>query len=219
MSNLEHIKDVTKALLHVDPTPDDQLPWIIHHPVFEQSTVWDGEWFELIGNESRARAPYINIIDEATEIYQLLMLIRDPYKMLWFKMCAEYVDDPADYADILKTCWSMEEWPSRDVNVKIHEIVKLFKGADKSLMVGEIPETLKIYRGVNKGGSPYGLSWTTNLEIAQWFASRFDCEGQVYTFEVPASAVLAKIEERGESEIVVDASKFKRKIELFEGKL
>lgn len=213
MAKLESIKGVTMALLTVEPEPDDKWPMFVHHPFFEQSTMFDGEWFELFDDVERARRPYVELVMAAQNVAEILVLIRDPYKMLWFKMAAQYIDDPEEYADVLKHCWISEEWPSRDANVSVDEIVELFGGAERSLMVPDgFPETLRVYRGVNRGGSPYGMSWTIVHATALWFANRYGHDGDVYELEVPREHILAYIEDRGENEVVVDARKLRDRV-------
>ena len=213
--DLKGVKDITRVLLYVEPECDERFPFIVHHPFFSNSISFDGEMFDIFDDIDRARKPYDDMIDRADGLCSLLMLIRDPYKMLWFSMAAPSIGDPEQYADILKDCWVSEEWPNRDVNVDMDWMVRLFRGADRALMVPEwFPESMRVYRGVNMGGSPYGMSWTVVRDIARWFADRFGDDGEVYELEVPRENVLAYIEERGENEVVVDTRGIEHLIQL-----
>lgn len=70
-------------------------------------------------------------------------------------------------------------------------------------------EVSQIYRGAT-WGRRRGMSWTPDLEVAQWFADRFiGVDGgesaHVFQCQVPADAVMAFVEERkGEPEYVID---------------
>lgn len=212
MTNIEMLQRVTKSLLFVDPEKSE-IPTFVNHPIFQSTIAYDTEMFDLFEDINRARKPYVDIIENAKDVMSLLIIVRDPYKMLWFSLASDYIDEP-EYSNILKQCWICEEWPSRDANVSISEVIKLFKRADRSIMAPIEDKTIKVYRGVNRGGSPYGLSWTTSLETAEWFAKRFGDDGKVYELEVPNEHVLAIIDERGESEVVVDTRKLESKVKL-----
>jgi hypothetical protein len=65
-----------------------------------------------------------------------------------------------------------------------------------------LPEIVTIYRG-QPAGMQTGLSWTLSIEVANWFATRFDDEGSVImTAKIPKSYVLAVKLERREMEVV-----------------
>ena len=66
-------------------------------------------------------------------------------------------------------------------------------------------EPIKVYRG----GKPTGLAWSSMLDVAQWFATRWtkDLPLPVYSAIAPQEAVLARFTGRGESEVVVDPRK------------
>lgn len=71
-------------------------------------------------------------------------------------------------------------------------------------------ETFKLYRGVQREERTLGLSWTTECEKAIWFARRFRHRKYtpvIYTLEyVHWNAILAYIDDRGESEVIVNTS-------------
>ena len=210
------IKDVTRALLMIEPERDEKLPCFVHHPVFQNDMAFDGERLvDLFENLEAVRKPYLEMIDKAERIEDCLIFIRDPYKMLWFSLIAPCLNGER-YAEILKYCWMCEEYPSRDTNVPMDEMVRLFEAADEQYMVPDwLPETLTIYRGVRTGSHGLGMSWSLEEEVARKFASRFsfgEDKGVVYKLEVPRDAVLAYIDERGESEIVIDAREFEGEV-------
>lgn len=63
---------------------------------------------------------------------------------------------------------------------------------------------LIVYRGVNKNGDPYGLSFTTNKHKAKWFSSRL-CklkEGYVRELTVTKEDIIFTTNRRGEEEVV-----------------
>lgn len=67
---------------------------------------------------------------------------------------------------------------------------------------------VQVYRGMalREGVTrmPYGLSWTLDVKVAEWFASRFGIKGVVRTAYADPSKMFAYLPERGEQEIVVN---------------
>ena len=74
-----------------------------------------------------------------------------------------------------------------------------------------LPERFEIYRGIGVEAAINGLSWTTDVDKARWFADRntnlagsdVDAEPILLTGTVNKSEVIAYFLQRGESEIVV----------------
>ena len=78
---------------------------------------------------------------------------------------------------------------------------------------------ITVYRGVNQGGKPSGLSWTTDKEKAEWFANRWSNfgvkDGEVYVMLITdPSCVLAYFSDRNESEVIIDTIKIKDWVKL-----
>lgn len=66
-----------------------------------------------------------------------------------------------------------------------------------------LPDTFVIYRGGVSGAPIRDASWTLNIDVARWFANRFNQNGQVLKGEVCKSDVISYQARRGESEIMV----------------
>ena len=63
--------------------------------------------------------------------------------------------------------------------------------------------SITIYRG----GMPDGIAWSTNLEIAKWFATRFAANDPVHCATVLPEHILGRFNDRGEYEVIVDPRK------------
>ena len=63
-------------------------------------------------------------------------------------------------------------------------------------------DPLRVYRG----GLPNGIAWSTDLAVAEWFATRFSNHEPepVHQAMAPWRSVLAMLDKRGESEVIVD---------------
>lgn len=79
--------------------------------------------------------------------------------------------------------------------------------SDERMAVNALPERIRIWRGAT-GHNHMGWSWTTDREKARWFAVRGygTKERYLLTAEVKREDVLAILDGRGESEVVVDPS-------------
>lgn len=111
--------------------------------------------------------------------------------------------------------WTIVEFPNVDDNITAPEFVKIFRRADKALLMDEdeqkqysaLPKKITVYGGIRGRGRLEALSWTTDIEQAELFAKRWDKNGKVYSAAVDKDDVLAVFASRGESEIVVDYTK------------
>lgn len=69
-----------------------------------------------------------------------------------------------------------------------------------------LPDTLTVWRGAaDVSELDVGFSWTLDIEVAHWFACRFDKAGIVARGEVAKADVLAYLVTRGEEEIMAPA--------------
>lgn len=123
-----------------------------------------------------------------------------------------------DYTEFISDSWTDVEFPHQ---AGVRRLVRMFKDADAELLRTQcendkkgydaLPETIIIYRGLQgKKAKCRGLSWTTNLEKAKWFANRFKFNGKVYQAEISKKDVFFYTDERGEAEVVVNPAKLKK---------
>ena len=147
---------------------------------------------------------------------QFIHIIRPPYLPAFFKFTRHYLND-YDYSSFLGSMWTIVEFPNVDDNITAPEFVKIFRRADKTLLMDEgeqkqysaLPEKITVYRGIRGRGTLKALSWTTDIEQAEWFAKRWDKKGKVYSATVRKEDVLAYFCSRNEAEVVVDYTKLK----------
>jgi len=110
---------------------------------------------------------------------------------------------------VIAGVWMMAEWPTSALGVALW--VEMFRAAGFVSDTGEPKPALPwtVYRGT-VWGRRRGMSWTTDLERARWFAARYAVRhraGLVFAVDVEPSAVLALVGDpggRNESEVVVD---------------
>jgi hypothetical protein len=63
-----------------------------------------------------------------------------------------------------------------------------------------MPDEMRLFRGCIEGGED-GLSWTTDVEKARWFAQR--CQGRVIDRITKKSEIFGCMENREESEVIL----------------
>lgn len=83
----------------------------------------------------------------------------------------------------------------------------------ETLAYGSMPAEITIFRGITaRSRNRDGLSWTTNLEKARWFANRFAPPNPtIICGEVDKAKIFAYFARRNESEIVVDPRHIRNK--------
>lgn len=229
-TNLDAIKNIARTLLYVDIT-ETEFPFLLIHPFFNNRymvfSIHDEQPTDILAsseNLQKARDYFENKIDNADDIWQILMYMHTPYKPLLFKLCANDLSDK-DYAQMLAGVWTSTENPNQDANVSIKEWIRFFKKANKNLLMTKEElaiynsfndtDEITIYRGVGHGREPYGLSWTATTTTAQWFAKRWNNK-DAYMFKTicKKADVLAYFNSRNENELVINVNNLdKSKIE------
>lgn len=160
---------------------------------------------------------YINKIDSWDSI---LLMIRKPYRLAYFKYVNTFLSSK-DFAEMLITCWLEADFVSNDVNVSKEEVISWFMKADKKYLMNndeqqilkEMPDHVKIYRGVGEAKYKNGFSWTLNLEIAKFFAKRFAGAGKktyIYECIIDKGEILCYTDARGEAEVIVNPKNLKK---------
>jgi hypothetical protein len=140
-----------------------------------------------------------------------------PYLLAMAVLVNGDIVDQEEVAKGVADAWTMPEWPglALDYSVWGNLFGEALGAFDDCYLTddGEVqsredlPETLVLYRGAAAGHED-GMAWTTNLDRATWFATRFNGQvGGVHTvrrIEVDRDAVLAVFHRRGEDEYVLD---------------
>lgn len=119
--------------------------------------------------------------------------------------------DPADLPNAINSAWYMCEYPEKQVEpdmwCDLFDTVGYIVDGIPAKREEDLPEFVTVYRGClpERVG---GMSWTTELETAHWFASRWVNYGKgelpVYRASIPREYVLAKVGSRGEHEVIID---------------
>lgn len=232
-TNLDKIKEKSKVLFDAvsfedaNDCMDDFLKGLfISHPYTNSPIVVnpkDNTFVNLV-EDKNAQIIFRNFIfkeiDKSEDCFHILFLLNKPYYLYWFKTIRHYLSQE-DYAKILKEVWTLSENPNMDVNVPVEISLEFFINCNMNYLMDEkekefyndLPNNLTLYRGVSKDRNPYGLSYTTNFDKAEWFSKRFTkTEDYIITLEVKKEDCLCYINSRDEQEIVLNVKKYYQQI-------
>lgn len=114
--------------------------------------------------------------------------------------------DAGTLAAVLPVIWAWADNPTRQLDCWVWE--SWFEQVGYRDAHGDVlprPEQLRLYRGCSpeEQNDGWGMSWTTDIDVAQRFARRN--RGSVFTAEVPGWLLLADLtgDPRGEREYIV----------------
>lgn len=222
-TDLEAVKRVARTFVYLDVQINERVGFLCNHPFIGQIATVTMEDGKLVLKDVRnekdledVQKSIIISVDAVTHYLQFIHLVRAPYLPAFFKFTRHFLS-LSDYSSFLGSMWTMVEFPNVDDNITAPEFVKIFRSADKTLLMDEneyeqylsLPEEITVYRGIRGRGRLEALSWTTDIEQAEWFAKRWDKNGKVYSATVDKEDVLALFASRGESELVVDFMKLR----------
>lgn len=216
--NLEKCREVALLLLSLPIVQDERVPFVVHHPFFDNIVTVDENHTMLNlldGEDVQEKAKKFlkeHVLDTAKSYDTFLVRLCKPYYPIFFKLTQEYIDDEKEYAEYLSYVWTATEFPNEDKNVTISDWKRFFKKANKEMLMdkGELcvytylPETVTLYRG-SHNKKHKKMSYTTNYAVALWFAKRFSQKGDVsYIIKttIPKKAIYAYFS--AENECVVN---------------
>jgi hypothetical protein len=187
-TDLEAVKRVAKTFVYLDIHINEQVGFLVNHPFIGEIAVVVKENGKLVLKDVRkeedlaiVRQNIVQTIDAVTNYQQFIHIVRAPYLPAFFKFTHHFLS-LNDYSSFLGSMWTIVEFPNVDDNIPPQEFVKIFRMADKSLLMNDeerrlylaLPDEMTVYRGIRGRGSLKALSWTTDIEQAEWFAKRWD---------------------------------------------
>lgn len=135
-----------------------------------------------------------------------------PYRILVLQEFAEHMEDHV-FWEVLGAIWTDSEniWQNdaewRRLWADERPGREHAMDDDDREAFEKLPEKVQVYRGCISEENEDGLSWTTNLKIATFFAKRFaelrSGDPIILCGEVDKADVLAYTQGRGESEVIV----------------
>lgn len=156
-------------------------------------------------------------IDNAKNLFRCMHIINKGNRFDYLNFLHKYeVITDQECADMVYFIWTLQE-RFHECGMAKTKLIRFMKMADKEISLPDSIEKLSdddmvtIYRGV--GVNSYkGLSWTTDKNVAEWFAKRFKTDGDkgyVFTGRVHKKDIIGLFNSRNEQEVVCDYRKVK----------
>ena len=193
--------------LHPDLQPyleDGALGPQLRHPLVYAVPLWTNAHANYIYEQKKSDLVEAILHRQYSKI---IFLHERPYRLDAFTKIAADIPD-SKYWSLLASIWTdtengwqnLEQWralfnsdrPARNYLMDENEHATL----------QNLPDTVEIYRGCQKGINEDGISWTLNRDRAEFFANRFTKQGIVLTKQINKSDIIAVFNGRGEAEVI-----------------
>jgi hypothetical protein len=202
----------------VDRCPYDSNNAFNSHPFFSFGIIMDKD-------NNMVRITDENIEIEKEKVYdkifmalkekdynRIIFSIHKPYWIPFIILMKNLLSNK-DYSELLGESWVSTEYPMQN---GLTTMIYCFESADRKYLMNEeeykiylaLPNTIKIYRGIQAKAKVKALSWTLHLDKAKWFAKRFSKNNPVYEAEIEKKYVYAYFDR--EDEIVVNPNYLKK---------
>ena len=168
-------------------------------------------YFALYNEQYRFRSQAADKFLINKEFEKYLAVIEKPYRVEEFLKIQPMIEDDQAYYNLFEDIWVCVEniWQYKD-QLALHIIERVATLPDHQRFDPAVKLNfdsngeLEIYRGVNKNGDHYGLSFTTDREQARWFSSRLckSKEGYVRELTVTKDDIIFTTNRRAEKEVV-----------------
>lgn len=206
---IERLLKESSEPLHPDLVPyfeaDGALGAQVRHPLVYQVPLW---------SNGSANAYYLQKKKDleqalAEKNYSRVVYLHErPYRLQAFIQIQKYLSDEK-YWSLLASVWTdtenawqhLDEW--RELFNSSRPKRQRLMDRDEVLAYDSLPDTVKVYRGCQKGINEDGISWTLKRDKAEWFATRFSKDGLVLEKEIQKKDIIAVFTNRNEYEVII----------------
>lgn len=220
-TDMKKVQEQALVFLMLDLVKTKSSPAVVQHPYFNNGFIGirDNETDDVkVANIledteawEQARAAMRKEIEGAETVLEIGRLLTKPYKLTFLKFIEPYIS-AADMGRYIGRFWNEIEFISMDKDVSKTTLVRLLRKCDKQTMMTDkerevlagLVEPVEIYRGVTDYNKKHdrSLCWTTSIEVARWYANRFNQGGYVYKGNIKKADILAYLED--EETVIVD---------------
>lgn len=220
-TDIDPIRDLAIVFLYLD-VEKTEIPFIIKHPYSDSPYITiPGEGKPKIYNIADSpkdldiwRRHVRNSLERMITAREFVNFITKSFRIAFFIRIRPYLSSE-DLGSLLRQVWTSVEFPNHDPNISKAKFVDFFRkagiqnicNAEERRFIGAVSDQkgLVVYRGTatDVRDDIFGLSWTSDIEVARWFAERFGQDGSVHKARIGSSGVLAFFS-GSESEVVVD---------------
>lgn len=146
-------------------------------------------------------------------IHRVVFLHERPFRVNAFDTYHLKLTSGRDYWELLHNIWTDSENIMESVDIwrrllssRVIDKQFFMSSGETRFLQHQLPNIIPIYRGTRAEemeSGDIGMSWTTSLKTAKFFAQRFHKEGIVLGGRVHKANVFAYSKARGEKEIIV----------------
>lgn len=188
----------------------------VNDNLFKPYLLWDGRFTTLelftIGEELKAFPGYENLwiklksnikkLEQEKKYEDVFHMMSKQMTFSIFELFMHSIPEDQAY-QIFKNIYSRAEYDFDILNWEdIEELCRRQNQLDIQLLRERFGEEITIYRGETHKSNKEGYSWTTNYDIAAWFAHRFNSNGRVLKGKANINEVLTYIDNK-ESEVLI----------------
>ena len=216
-TDVEAIRQSALALLNCKIEPNPTFPFLCNHPFTNAPfAALDNKLLDLTKPTETLRwRTAMRSVIQKKNAQGIFLLMNPPYRLFFLNLIRSVLSDN-DFGELFRAFWPSVEQINGDKNLTRRSIIRLLQSVPKDCLMDkecflayqQLPQVFSVYRGV----TPYNesrhraISWTSDIDIAQWFATRYGEHGTIWRANVKKQWVLALLEGK-EHEILIDIPK------------
>lgn len=219
---IKEAKELAILFLNLDIEKTKFYPMIICHPFFSSAILLDEKGiFEALKEPERfkiTKEKMIFEINKCATLNEIILLLNKPYILVFlYQLYLLKVISKEKTVSLILKYWSIIENINHDTNVKQEQILELFKSVKREKVMNKsnlnhyesLPDEITIFRGVHEDSPSNikGFSWSLNPEVANVFAYRYGCKGNIYRASIKKEDVFFYVGDREEEELILDYNK------------
>lgn len=216
-TDTQAIRQSALALLNCKIEPNPTFPFLCNHPFTNAPfAALDNKLLDLTKPTEALRwRTAMRSVIQKKNAQGIFLLMNPPYRLFFLNLIRSVLSDN-DFGELFRAFWPSVEQINGDKNLTRRSIIRLLQSVPKDCLMDkecflayqQLPPVFSVYRGV----TPYNesrhraISWTSDIDIAQWFATRYGEHGTIWRANVKKQWVLALLEGK-EHEILIDIPK------------
>ena len=217
--NFDSPEDLMALMTSEEPLHPDLLPYLeddgplggmLRHPLVYDMMPRPGMVNRMYDQKVKAVAE----AKASKDWSQVIWLHERPHRFDALEKMYDDVEDDEQWWSLVADVWNDSEniWQNADEWSELLDSERPSRHAmmneEEREALAALPEIITMYRGAQSELNEDGMSFTTDLDRARWFATRFAREGNdpvILTLTVPREKVIAYLARRNESEIIAFA--------------
>lgn len=216
-TDTQAIRQSALALLNCKIEPNPTFTFLCNHPFTNAPfAALDNKLLDLTKPTEALRwRTAMRSVIQKKNAQGIFLPMNPPYRLFFLNLIRSVLSDN-DFGELFRAFWPSVEQINGDKNLTRRSIIRLLQSVPKDCLMDkecflayqQLPPVFSVYRGV----TPYNesrhraISWTSDIDIAQWFATRYGEHSTIWRANVKKQWVLALLEGK-EHEILIDIPK------------